>query len=78
MSHYLISVPCLSDKKACYRTYLERVLDAGDVSYEEVPDILSRYDTLKGANKDLMVHVNKVGVAILIDNDVCKYVFYCY
>jgi hypothetical protein len=30
------------------------------VSYEEVTDILSRYDTLKGANRDLMVHVNTV------------------
>lgn len=47
-------------KKACYRIYLEQFLDAGDVSYEEVSDILSRYDTLKGANRDLMVHVDSL------------------
>lgn len=51
-------------RKACYRIYLEQFLDAGDVSYEEVSDILSRYDTLKGANRDLMIHVDT------LENDV--------
>jgi hypothetical protein len=53
----------MSERKACYRVYLEQFLDAGDVSYEEVSDILSRYDTLKGANIYLMNRVDTVSLS---------------
>ena len=51
-------------KKGCYREYLEHFLEAGDGSYEEVADVLNRYNTLKDANADLMRHVET------LENDV--------
>lgn len=48
----------------CYKAYLERVIEADDQGYEEVFDLLNRYETLKEANKDLMSQVQRQ------DNDV--------
>jgi hypothetical protein len=48
----------------CYKAYLERVIEADDQGYEEVFDLLNRYETLKQANRDLMLQVQKQ------DNDV--------
>lgn len=48
----------------CYKAYLERVIEADDQGYEEVFDLLNRYETLKDANKDLMTQVQRQ------DNDV--------
>lgn len=48
----------------CYKAYLERVIEADDQGYEEVFDLLNRYETLKDANKDLMSQVQRQ------DNDV--------
>jgi hypothetical protein len=36
-----------------YQRYLEAAVDASEGEYEEIPDILNRYKTLRGANLDL-------------------------
>ncbi len=44
-------------RKNCYRVYLDRVIEAGDLGFEEVVDILNRYSTLQESNRDLMQQV---------------------
>lgn len=41
------------NKRAVYREYLEGVVEVSDMAYEEIQDVLNRYDVLTGANKDL-------------------------
>ncbi|CAK9000338.1 Cilia- and flagella-associated protein 73 (Flagella-associated protein 73) (Modifier of inner arms 2 protein) (Mia2p) [Durusdinium trenchii] len=41
------------DKLRRYQVYLEMSVEASEGEYEEIPDILNRYKTLKGANHDL-------------------------
>lgn len=40
--------------KRCYKSYLESVVEDSSGDYEEVGEILNRYNTLQEANKDLM------------------------
>eukprot|EP00606_Chrysophyceae_sp_TOSAG23-5_P001299 GSChrysophyteH2.ASY1.ANO1.617.1 assembled CDS len=46
------------ERRRCFRDYLENVVEASDKSsdmtYEEVPDVLNRYDVLTTANDDLV------------------------
>eukprot|EP00605_Chrysophyceae_sp_TOSAG23-4_P002510 GSChrysophyteH1.ASY1.ANO1.2773.1 assembled CDS len=46
------------ERRRCFRDYLENVVEASDKSsdmtYEEVPDLLNRYDVLTTANDDLV------------------------
>lgn len=41
------------NRRAVYREYLEGVVEVSDMAYEEIQDVLNRYDVLTGANKDL-------------------------
>ena len=49
LKHALIS-------KSQYKTYLERIVEEGAGDYEEIGEILNRYNTLVEANRDLMQH----------------------
>lgn len=40
-------------KLQAYQSYLDSAVEATEGEYEEIPDILNRYKTLKGANADL-------------------------
>ena len=40
-------------RRAVYKEYLEGVVEVSDMAYEEIQDVLNRYDVLVGANEDL-------------------------
>ena len=41
------------NRRAVYREYLEGVVEVSDMAYEEIQDVLNRYEVLTGANEDL-------------------------
>jgi hypothetical protein len=57
-----------ADSKSIYTTYLQSVVAVSEQGFEEISELIARFDNLRDSNKDLLAQVQEVKIDDMLKN----------